>query len=534
MKYKPHLIQPFHPNPKSILLIEDDDKTYDKPSHIHYAHFHSFGKGNDNINIRWESTREVEEIALSRVCLDIRLMGRRRKTNFYSDESVKLEKGGEGGGAYKKKRGRKKDTVIELLDSSDYDDDEELMNSAPVAKIVSPEEKQLTMLDGEDSSDEELDASNKIVTQQEQLYRDDCSDEESDVSDENNTKLPSSGSNSNSSSRDNSESSDEDQSLFNGRGNAFGDDDTSEDGGMAITQPLSCKGSLRKSRTKYNEQLEDHSSVDFQNCINGRRLDMNLISSDTESNNAASSAAAKQSVSESSENDGVARKRKRASARVLLSGYSVSDPNSDYASYLSTMAYSLKKYKEDPIGKYIVVLLFKCCFIDEFLTQPLFSSFAEFEDILTEVHATIQEKLYKIKDRTTLEINPQLKYKSSEDPTTKKDGNMTIIYEAATNFGLSSSEIDDLFADLGDPDETGFFSINDAVLLMLRMSEGKGDPSWTAAGMKSSRLDAGKESSGMGNLTDHVGRRVKTVLEDGQEYSGELFFCSLIFKHRNY
>ncbi|KAL3786725.1 hypothetical protein ACHAWO_013712 [Cyclotella atomus] len=124
MKYKPHLIQPFHPNPKSILLIEDDDKTYDKPSHIHYAHFHSFGKGNDNINIRWESTREVEEIDLSRVCLDIRLMGRRRKTNFYSDESVKLEKGGEGGGAYKKKRGRKKDTVIELLDSSDYDDDE--------------------------------------------------------------------------------------------------------------------------------------------------------------------------------------------------------------------------------------------------------------------------------------------------------------------------------------------------------------------------------------------------------------------------
>lgn len=49
---------------------------------------------------------------------------RRRKTNFYSEESVKLEKGGEGSGAYKKKRGRKKDTVIELLDSSDYDDDE--------------------------------------------------------------------------------------------------------------------------------------------------------------------------------------------------------------------------------------------------------------------------------------------------------------------------------------------------------------------------------------------------------------------------
>jgi hypothetical protein len=83
---------------------------------------------------------------------------------------------------------------------------------------------------------------------------------------------------------------------------------------------------------------------------------MNLISSDTESNNAASSAAAKQSVSESSENDGVDRKRKRALARVLLSGYSVSDPNIDYASYLSTMAYSLKKYKEDPIGKYISLL----------------------------------------------------------------------------------------------------------------------------------------------------------------------------------
>jgi hypothetical protein len=124
-----------------------------------------------------------------------------------------------------------------------------------------------------------------------------------------------------------------------------------------------------------------------------------------------------------------------------------------------------------------------------------------------------------VKDKTTLKVNSQTLYQSSEDPESQKDGNMTIIHEFATTFGLSSSQIDDLFADLGDPDENGYFSINDSVPLILRMSNGTNDTSWNAAAKKS--------NGQMSNITDHVGRRVKTVLEDGQEYSGEHFLLSI-------
>jgi hypothetical protein len=361
MKYKPNTIQPFNPHPKTILLIEDDDKSHDKTSNIHYAIFHSFARGQDKINIRWESTREVQEIDLSRVCLDIggNKNSRRKATNFYSVESVKLESGGRGtssrGSAVK--RGRKKGTTIELLDTSSDEEDEDLMINAPVAKIVTPE-KLFTLDDCSD--DGELDVSNGNLS----VLGDFSNGGELEVSEKGGSS-----SFSNSSSRGNSEHGGDDLSLINGKiddeFSAADDDESSEDGGLIITQSLSCRGSLRKSRARYKEQLEN-GSVSSQNYMHGRRLDLNSISSGTVSNNVDAPAAKRSMIVR--EHDESVRKKRRTS-EVVLSGFSISDDNGDYADYLATMAHSLKSYKDAPIGK---LMLCEYRVVDVMLIQPLF------------------------------------------------------------------------------------------------------------------------------------------------------------------
>lgn len=143
----------------------------------------------------------------------------------------------------------------------------------------------------------------------------------------------------------------------------------------------------------------------------------------------------------------------------------------------------------------------------------LLISITEYNDILTDMNMLIQEKLYKVKDKSTVTAVAQSPVNSAND------GNMAIIVETAERMGLDREQIDyDLCAEL-EPDERNYFSINKAVPLIVEMSKKNG---------RSSRVTM-KKTRGSTNTSvvdEHVGSRVKTVFEDGVEHGGEAV-CTL-------
>ena len=178
-------IQPFSKNKKAILSIEDDGLT----DNIHNASYEYFPADHPSkIAIRWESTREVEIVDLSRVCKDI-TRRKRCATNLFLVESAAKES------AKKSRRpGQKK-----VLPSNDV-----------------------------------------------------CSSSKSD-SDE-----------------------DDNDVVFSSSKSLDSDEDKNE------KQLLSCKGSLRKSCKKYDEQSSSEGSSD-ESHDGGRKLDLDSISSDDKS-----------------------------------------------------------------------------------------------------------------------------------------------------------------------------------------------------------------------------------------------------------
>lgn len=129
------------------------------------------------------------------------------------------------------------------------------------------------------------------------------------------------------------------------------------------------------------------------------------------------------------------------------------------------------------------------------------------------MNSLLQEKLYHIKDKTTVLVKEKTLAGRSKDSTNNNDSNMAIIYNTARSFGLSNECIDRLFVDHLEEDKHNYFSINDAVSEIMKMSNGQKDESYVIAPSSSDSIAA---------LTNHVGARIKKVFEDGKEYEGEI------------
>lgn len=140
---------------------------------------------------------------------------------------------------------------------------------------------------------------------------------------------------------------------------------------------------------------------------------------------------------------------------------------------------------------------------------------AEYYDLLVDMNMYIQEKLFKIKDKTTLSVPQPWDERKEESCQYKNDGNMPIIVNLARENGLSKADIDNLFADLSE-DEHGYYSINDAVLKIDEMKK---------INAPGANQDDELLLSGLVHpFSDLIGKRIKSVLEDGIEYDGE--YCN--------
>ncbi len=136
---------------------------------------------------------------------------------------------------------------------------------------------------------------------------------------------------------------------------------------------------------------------------------------------------------------------------------------------------------------------------------------AEYREVLSDMQMLLQEKLYKVNDKSSLVINNMDRKNRDKSPEFDDNDNRRIIVKAAKSFGLTDTQINDLFQEL-EVDELGYYSINNAVPLILNKR---------TIFSPSRQTDLKSKHSVCSGSGVHVGTRVKTVFEDGSEHEGE-------------
>jgi hypothetical protein len=258
MQYSQDLsIQPFAPNKKTILNIEDDGNT----DNIHTAQFVSFCEDESKITVRWDN-RKVEEIDLSRVCLDA-VPRRRRATDFYISQ-------GKTNNCHSRKKAKKSQPIsqeVEVLSISSGDESSDVEASKPKANQVTPDVRSCSYgktFQSRSSCDE---SSNDGDDSDDEDYEQDTSgDEECSMSDV-----------------ESIQGGEEDETNV-----SIGSTSSDEDESVLVDRPLSCKGSLRKKATAKKRYKETEASGDESSTSTMskdrvcRRIDMQSVSSDGE------------------------------------------------------------------------------------------------------------------------------------------------------------------------------------------------------------------------------------------------------------